>query len=71
MVALFGSVQMLPFPAAEPSRSPDELAWFEFSVGYSFIVFGLSVAQGNFHGTFSGQTLTPSQKAFGILNAIG
>ena len=41
------------------------------SFGYSFIALGLSIAQGNHHGTIGGQTASAADKAFGMFNALG
>ena len=41
------------------------------SFSYSTIALALSINEGNTHGTVGGMDLSPSDKAFGILNAIG
>ncbi|KAL6767998.1 hypothetical protein ACKKBF_B37390 [Auxenochlorella protothecoides x Auxenochlorella symbiontica] len=41
------------------------------SFSYSTIALALSIREGNTHGTVGGQSLTPSEKGFGILNSVG
>lgn len=41
------------------------------SFGYSFITFGLSVAEGNTHGTVGGRSASAADKTFGMFNALG
>lgn len=41
------------------------------SFGYSFITLGLSIAEGNTHGTVMGRDASPPDKTFGVFNALG
>ena len=41
------------------------------SFGYSGIALGLSIAEGNTHGTILGRDGTPAAKTFGVFNALG